>query len=120
MNDNNLLSAPVNLNYGGDKGGPELAGGGPSISISCPEVLDIPEDFVVTLRGHRGPIVAKSASRGEKASASTTLHFTCLCSVEEAEREELNAPEETRDSPIDKLFKRAQDERGEEDEEGEE
>ena len=112
-----LISEPVSLKYDNKPGSPLGGDGCPSVQLSCPEVLKFPEHFVVTFEGHRGQIVAKSATRHEPASATATLHLTCLCSVEEAEAEPENEAEEYRDSPIDSLFKRAQEEPEETEEE---
>lgn len=81
----------------------------PSVTISDACVLDLPEEGLITFRYKRGALVARSATRKEKASASTTLELCKICDFEEAEPEELTKEEETRDSPIDRLFDRVKE-----------
>ena len=85
----------------------------PTININDECVLDLPEEGLITFRYKRGSIVARSATKKEKASASTTLELTKICDYEEADPEEIEEKEEYRDSPIDKLFSKALDEKPE-------
>jgi hypothetical protein len=109
---------PVSLGYSDGKASPDAGGGSegcPTITLHCPEALAIPEHFLVTFKGERGQRILKSASRSEKASCTVVLHLHKLCEVEEAEPEELDHEEdETRDSPIDRLFEKAEQEQPEE------
>jgi hypothetical protein len=103
------FETPISLQreYGSGPASEQLGAACPSVSLDCLEVLKFPEDGLVTFRFKRGQIVARSATRSKPASASCTLELTKLCSVEEAEPEELPKEEEARDNPIDRLFESA-------------
>ena len=112
----NLLEAPVSLGTNSDNYSPGTnCPNCPSVTVNGPEALKFPEDGLVTFRFKRGVIVARSASKREKASASVTLELTKLCEIEECEPEELSSDlSETSGNPIDDLFKQAVDEAPEE------
>lgn len=90
-------------------------GGCPTVTINGPEALSIPEHFTITFHGTRGQIVARSATRHEKATASVVLHLHKMLSVEEADAPDGAEDEAGEDkNPIDKLFEQAQYEAPEE------
>ena len=112
--ENNILESPISLGSEATLGSPTNKvdeGGLPRITIRGPEALDIPEEFIVMLKGHRGPIHAHSSARGQKAEASVDLHLHTLLHVEECESDEPYMSEgERRDAPIDRLFEQAREE----------
>lgn len=90
----------------------------PSITVEGPRALAFPEDCLVTFRVHRGQVVARSASRGQPASASVELQLIEVCCVEECEPEDKPAAPEN--DPIDRLFEQALEKPDEDEDEDEE
>jgi hypothetical protein len=111
----NTLESPVSLKRDEYNKDPQLGssteGAYPQVTLSCAEVLQLPEYGLITFRFKRGAIVARSASRSEKASASTSIELCDLCGFKEAEPDEV--PEKEEKSAIDKLFEQAQEEQPE-------
>lgn len=77
----------------------------PSVTINGPEALEFPEYCLVTFKVCRGQIVARSATRGQPASASVELKLKSIEDIEECDPDEIeqDAGDEN-ESPIDKLF----------------
>lgn len=106
-----LLDSPVSLkrdfkSYGNSVCSPDSDY--PCVTIDGPGALNFPEEGIVTFRFKRGQIVARSASRGQPASASVPLQLTKLCGIEEAEPDESYEAADIEGDPIDRLFNQAQ------------
>lgn len=108
----NLIDAPVSLKRDaksyGYVGSACEASDYPCVTIDGPEALNFPEEGIVTFHFKRGQIVARSASRGQPASASVPLQLTKLCGIEEAEPDESYEAADIEGDPIDRLFNQAQ------------
>jgi hypothetical protein len=105
----NLLDGPVSLkgNGGAKYAEPAYPMDCPCVTIDGPAALTFPEDCLVTFRVKRGQIVARSASRNQKASASVQLQLVKLCGIEQAEADDSDDKPAEEYDHLDKLFEQA-------------